>query len=118
MRFMRGNRIGYLTAVAAVIVITTQGCATKFYGRQDGMAGHEKESMVCHEIDLELTRTAGFVDHVNEKSAFSGLDVVAFLIDFGLGNYLEKTAALDSAKMRSAALRELHEKKQCTSASL
>lgn len=45
MRFMYGNQIKYLTAIAAVIVITTQDCATKFYGRQDDMTHHDKESM-------------------------------------------------------------------------
>ncbi len=41
-------------------------------------------------------------------------DVLAFLIDFGIGNALEKNAAIQSADDRIAHLKEMREKEGCT----
>ncbi len=62
--------------VALLAFIAIQGCATKTYGRQVAMTGHEKESMFCREIDLEVTKAREFIDQVNKESAFSGLEPV------------------------------------------
>ncbi len=100
--------------VAAVLAICAlQGCATKSYGRQDVIGADESGSMSCSEIDLELHKTEDFIDQVNKDSAFSGLDVLAILIDFGIGNYVEKSAALDSGNKRTEALHALRDLKEC-----
>ncbi len=106
------NRFITLTLSVAVLM-AIQGCATKTYGRQGSLTDYEKDSMSCREIDLDLAKTRGFVDHVNKESEFSGKDVLAFLGDFGIGNNMEKSAALESANARIARLNELKRTKQC-----
>lgn len=99
------------TSILALIYI--QGCATKTYGRQGTLTSYEKDSMTCREIDLEIAKTRGFVDHVNKESEFSGRDVLAILGDFGIGNNLEKSSALESANKRIEQLRDLRDAKKC-----
>lgn len=69
--------------------------------------------MTCREIDLEAAKVRGFVDHVNKESEFSGRDVLAILGDFGIGNNLEKSSALESANKRLDQLREQRDIKKC-----
>lgn len=69
--------------------------------------------MTCREIDLDLARTRGFIDHVNKESEFSGKDVLAILGDFGIGNNMEKSAALASANVRIEGLEAQRRAKQC-----
>jgi hypothetical protein len=52
-------------------------------------------------------------DHVDKESEFSGRDVLAFLGDFGVGNHLEKSAALESAKLQLEQLHKLRAAKKC-----
>ena len=77
---------------AITVLVSFQGCATKTYGRQGSLTAYEKETMTCREIELDLAKTRGFVNHVDEESKFSGKDVLALLGDFGIGNHLEKNA--------------------------
>lgn len=102
-----------IAVVAIIIVALVQGCATKTYGRQGALTSYEKDSMTCREIDLDLAKTRGFIDHVNKESEFSGRDVLAILGDFGIGNNLEKSAALESASTRIEQLRDLRDAKKC-----
>lgn len=90
-----------------------QGCATKTYGRQGALTNYERDTMTCREIDLEHAKVTGFIEHVNKESEFSGRDVLAILGDFGIGNNLEKSAALESANKRIEQLRALREAKKC-----
>jgi hypothetical protein len=104
-----------LTLVALLVAIAgTTGCATKTYGRQGVVTSFEKESLTCREIDIEKAKSQGFVEHVNKESRFSGRDVLAILGDFGVGNSLERTAAIKSAQDRIAELDRLKTTKNCT----
>lgn len=100
-----------VTAIASVLFV--QGCATKTYGRQGALTTYEKDTLTCREIDLEVARTRGFVEHVNKESQFSGRDVLAILGDLGIGNSLERSAALESANTRIEQLRDLRAAKKC-----
>ena len=102
-----------ILAISALLTISIQGCATKTYGRQGTLTSYEKDSMTCREIDLDLAKTRGFIDHVNKESEFSGRDVLAILGDFGIGNNMEKSAALESANKRIEQLRDLRDGKKC-----
>ena len=65
---------------AAIVIglsLVLLSCATKHYGRQGILSAYEKETMSCREIDLELAKVRGFIDHVNKESEFSGRDVLA-----------------------------------------
>ena len=102
-----------LLTFTALVLTSIQGCATKTYGRQGALTSHEQDTMTCREIDLEIAKVGGFVEHVNRESQFSGRDVLAILGDFGIGNGLEKSAALESAKSRSEMLNSLKKDKNC-----
>jgi len=104
----------YLSFVMTVLLLTLiQGCATKTYGRQGALTNHEKDTMTCREIDLDLAKTRGFVDHVNKESQFSGRDVLAIMGDFGIGNAMEKSAAMESANKRIEQLQDLRNTRKC-----
>lgn len=60
-------------------------------------------------------KVRGFMDHVNKESEFSGRDVLAILGDFGIGNNMEKSAAIESANKRLEQLRVQHNAKKCSS---
>jgi hypothetical protein len=64
-------------------------------------------------MDLEIAKTQGFIDHVHKEAKFSGRDVLAIMGDFGIGNSLEKKAALDSAKNRISQLEAQRQAKGC-----
>jgi len=104
-------------ALFAVVIalLALQGCATKIYGRSGVLTDYEKTEMSCREIDLETARTHGFIEQVNQESKFSVRDVFAILGDLGIGNYMEKTAALESAQNRIAQLRAQGTAKGCNS---
>ena len=109
----RGIWIGALL----LAVVFAPGCATKQYAREDPLAASEKETLTCKEIAVKSAEARAFIDRINKESEFSGLDVLAILIDFGVGNYLEKSAALGSAERRLEELRELADAKKCSAAS-
>ena len=111
MKLMKSRLPILVAALAAVFAMSA--CATKTYGRQGTLTGYEKDTMTCREVDLELAKTRGFVDHVNKESEFSGKDVLAILGDFGIGNNMEKSAALESANKRIEQLRDLRASKKC-----
>jgi len=106
-----------LVILAAIVVVLSvaQGCATKTYGRQSTLMNFEKDSMTCREIDLDLAKTDGFIDQGNKESEFSGKDVLAILGDFGIGNNMEKSAALESANKRIEDINALKGAKKCGS---
>jgi hypothetical protein len=107
-----------LLAICALVILSVQGCATKTYGRQGTLTNYEKDSMTCREIELETAKVRGFVDHVNKESEFSGRDVLAILGDFGIGNNLEKSSALESANKRLEQLSEQRNAKKCGAGSV
>jgi len=102
-----------ILATVTLALVSIQGCATKTYGRQGILTSYEKESMTCREVNLEMAKVSGFIDHVNKESEFSGRDVLAILGDFGIGNNLEKSAALESANKRIEQLRDQRDAKKC-----
>lgn len=102
-----------ILAASFFVLVSLHGCATKTYGRQGTLTGYEKDTMTCREIDLEMAKVRGFVDQVNKESEFSGRDVLAILGDFGIGNNLEKSAALESASKRIEQLRDQRDAKKC-----
>ena len=105
--------VGVIASLASI-----QGCATKTYGRQSSLSNFERDTMTCREIDLDTAKTRGFIDHVNKESEFSGKDVLAFLGDFGVGNNMERTSALESATKRIESLGDLRKSKQCPPATM
>lgn len=94
-------------------MLCLSGCATKNYGRQGELTQYEKNTMTCREIALEKAKVQGFKEHVEKESEFDGRSVLSFLGDFGVGNVIEKNAALKSANRRLEQLKEVEKQKNC-----
>lgn len=99
-----------LVAVAALLA---SGCATKNYGRQGELTSYEQQNLTCRDIDLESAKVHGFLKQVDRESEFDGRSVLSFLGDFGIGNVMEKSSAVDSANRRLAQLQDLRNNKGC-----
>lgn len=95
-------------------VLLAAGCATKNYGRQGEITKFEEETLSCREIAIESAKVQGFINHVNKESEFDGRDVLAILGDFGIGNAMERDAAMKSANTRLDRLHALRRTKNCS----
>ncbi|KDP89480.1 hypothetical protein CF70_031270 [Cupriavidus sp. SK-3] len=96
-----------------ICLLMAQGCATKNYGRVGTVTDFERQTMNCREIQLEQAKVAGFSQAVEKESEFSGRSILSFLGDFGIGNVIEKSAAMDSADSRAYQLRMLSFERRC-----
>lgn len=105
------------TSIGACLVFSISGCATKTYGRQPTLTSYEKTTLTCREIDLEQAKVQGFLDRVDDESSFDGRSVLSFLGDFGVGNVMEKSSAVDSANKRMSQLSSAKSQKGCSYAS-
>lgn len=100
----------YLILLVAALAA---GCATKHYGRQGVLTDYEKDNLTCREISLEQAKVDGFVQQVKAGGRFNGKTVLGFAGDFGIGNGMEKRAAMRSAKGRAASLDALWLSRKC-----
>lgn len=98
------------------LVLTLAGCATKNYGRQGELTEFERQTLTCREIELEEAKVHGYLAHVEKESEFDARSVLSFLGDFGMGNVMEKNAALQSANSRLSQLQALSVQKGCSPA--
>lgn len=98
----------------AIGLVILGGCATKTFGRLGPLTAMERNTLTCREIALDSARTSGFIERVNSESQFDGKDVLAFLGDFGIGNSMEKSAAMESAIARTRQLDQLRASKNCS----
>ncbi|NPT54902.1 hypothetical protein [Paraburkholderia elongata] len=101
------------SVLVLAIGVLLSGCATKHYGREGELTQYEKSTMNCREIALESAKVDGFVRHVDDESQFNGRSILSFLGDFGIGNVLEKDAALDSAQTRQTELWAISTQRGC-----
>ena len=99
--------------VFIVIMLFTVGCATKWYGRLQPLTGEETGAYSCEDIKLELSKIDAFELQVAEGAEFSALSVFSFLGDFGIGNTIEKNAAIKTAKERRVQLNDMSASKGC-----
>lgn len=97
--------------VASIGVLA--GCSTKNYGRQGSLTEYESARMTCSDIELEEAKVHGWVAQVNQESEFDGRDALAIMGDFGIGNSMEKRAAIKSANARLCQLQTVAVSKQC-----
>lgn len=109
------NKKAMALGLAAVAAIA--GCSTKNYGRQPELTSFERSTMTCREIDLEEAKVHGFLSHVRQEAEFDGRSVLSFLGDFGIGNLMERDAAVDSANKRLAQLSAAKSRQGCSYAS-
>lgn len=98
----------------ALAVVAVAGCSTKNYGRQPELTSFERQTMTCREIDLEEAKVHGFLAHVRDEAQFDGRSVLSFLGDFGIGNLMERDAAVDSANKRLVQLSDAKSRQRCS----
>lgn len=111
----KGNKMRkVILCVAMLVAATGSGCATKNYGRQGELTDYERQSMTCREIEIERAKMQGYLAHITKESKFDGRSVLSFLGDFGIGNIMERTAAIKTAEARSAQLQSLSLLRECT----
>jgi len=99
--------------VVGLCLLAVQGCATKNYGRMGAVTDFERQTMTCREISLEQAKVSGFLQQVDKESQFDGRSVLSFLGDFGIGNTMEQSAAVESAATRMSALNSLSAQRGC-----
>ena len=92
--------MNYRIAALMLAIATVSGCATRHYGRLE-TATNEAD---CAQVAAGLADVHRFRDEVQRRSAFGPEDVLAILLDFGIGNMIEKQSALNSADARAAQL--------------
>ena len=107
---MRSKTLFFLL-VGAVLLST--GCATKRYGRLQPVTGYETNRYTCEDIKLELSKIDAFELQVAQGAQFSALSVASFLGDFGIGNVIERDAAIKTAKERRVQLNNMAASKGC-----
>ncbi|ESQ74283.1 hypothetical protein ABAC402_15055 [Asticcacaulis sp. AC402] len=89
------------------------GCATKRYGRMQSLVPAEAAALDCKQIGIEIAKVEGFELQVEQGAEIDWKSVAGFLGDYGIGNTLEKNAAIKSAAERKAQLRKLQIDKNC-----
>lgn len=92
------------------------GCATKHFGHLASISSGEKQAMSCQDVETERAKVDRFDDQVRRKSKIDGASVLAFVGDFGLGNALNKHAAVASAMKRREQLGQIAQERGCPSA--
>jgi len=104
--------------IAGIMFVSAlaMGCATQRYGREQPVTDTEKRLLGCDQIELEIAKTEGFVRNtVVQDSKFTGRDVLGFLGDFGTGNTMEYSEAMQSGIARLTQLRDLQSARHCVS---
>ncbi len=103
------------TAVVALgLMLLVSACATQRYGRLQRVTPAEANYLTCEAIEVEIEKGNAFIKATNDKDAeVTGKDVLAFLGDFGIGNSMEHTDAIESATDRLNDLAELKQQKGC-----
>lgn len=100
--------------ITSILGLTFSACATKRYGRLQNITDLESKSMTCNQIKIEIDKSEIFIKKVEKKDdEFTGKDVLAFLGDFGIGNNMEVSEAIESAKSRLKDLQILEKNKNC-----
>ena len=85
----------------------------KRYGRLQPVTGYESNAYTCEQIKVEISKVDAFELQVAEGAEFSALSIASFLGDLGIGNTIEKRAALKTAKQRRVELNNLAAAQQC-----
>lgn len=96
------------------LAVLSVGCATKRYGRLQPVTGYETGKYSCEDIKLELSKIDAFELQVAQGAQFSALSIASFLGDFGIGNVIERDAAIKTAKERRVQLNDVAATKGCS----
>lgn len=101
--------------VLALLAALT-ACATKHSGRVTPLSEPQMFAMTCDEIDAGLAEVAALEQRIQDNSNIDFRSFVAFGLDFGIGNRIERRRATESARLRRAQLEGLRFERGCVSA--
>ncbi|PVY81086.1 hypothetical protein C7416_102188 [Cupriavidus phytorum] len=102
--------------VAGLALLAAQGCATKNYGTQAPLTDFERQTLTCREIELEQAKVQGFRAKIEGQSVrLDARDFVPW--NFGIGNHIAYTEAVESADQRAQQLQAAAKEKGCAAAS-
>lgn len=104
--------------LVAALALCVGGCATKRYGRAVALTDAEAASYTCRELDIEISKAQALQQTVAGDNPIDGAAVLGYLGDFGIGNAMERRAAMQSAEARLSQLRMLKVQKSCPASSL
>ncbi|MGE5523456.1 MAG: hypothetical protein ACM3SS_07065 [Rhodospirillaceae bacterium] len=105
-------RVSTTLSLLLVSLTALGGCATKDYGALAPLNA-ATELNDCTQVQAQVAEVERFRDDVERRSAFTGADVVAFLLDFGIGNAMAKDTAMKSVELRMNELRTRSEALHC-----
>ena len=89
-----------LSLIGLFSILFITACATKRYGRMSSVSVAEKQHYDLKDIEIEIAKVKQFVRDVEEGAEFDFKSVLGFLGDYGIGNAMEKDAAMRSARER------------------
>jgi len=113
--FIKEMAVKRITFVTLALVFMVSACATQRYGRLQRVTPTEAQYLTCEAIEIEIEKGNAFVKATNDKDAeFTDKDILAFLGDFGIGNSMEHTDAIESGTDRLDDLAKLKQQKGCT----
>jgi hypothetical protein len=101
------------TALLLPTLIVLHGCATKDYGQLPLLEATAAPTD-CRQVGAQLEEMQQFTANIDRQSEFSAADVVAFLLDFGIGNAIAKDSAVKSAALRTAELTRKSDELNCS----
>lgn len=103
----------WLALPLSMVVIS--GCATKNFGTQAPLTDFERQTLTCREIQLEQAKVQGFRAKIEGQSVrLDARDFVPW--NFGIGNHIAYSEAVDSADQRAQQLEAVAIEKGCTTA--
>lgn len=99
-------------------LVALSGCATNHYGRVDALTVDDKRDLSCPEIDIETARVDAFQQQVAKQSQHDRRSMLSAATGFGIGNAMNRDAAIKSANQRRHQLDDLRVEKRCDDAPL
>lgn len=107
------TRLTFIVACLAGALLL-QACATKRHGRALGVSSAERKYLDCKGIEIEIDKNRGLMtDIARDSGTIDGRAVLGILGDFGIGNAMETSDAMESTRMREGQLYALARERSC-----
>ncbi|MDN8540125.1 hypothetical protein QZH36_01475 [Erwinia sp. BC051422] len=95
------------------LLVLLSGCALKHYPSSPSVSEVQKTTLDCPTVQKEIASQQQVQQQIDKTGEFSGLTVLGFIGDFGIGNGVAKSLAQKHADQRMIQLKQL-EKTKCS----